>query len=143
MNADMKNAEGYTDTVPFEAMKNIGREERKASRYAFRPLVYICCPFSDSPETNIEKAKQYCRFALDAEQIPLCPVLMFPQFMDETNPDERDLAIFMDIILMGKCKEVWAFDRITSGMASEISRANRRGQKVRYWTKEMKEVGSL
>jgi hypothetical protein len=43
---------------------------------------------------------------------------MFPQFMDDENPEERELAIFMDIVLMGKCSEVWVLgNTISSGMA--------------------------
>lgn len=31
------------------------------------------------------------------------------QFMDENNPNERDLALFVDLVVMGKCQEVWVF----------------------------------
>lgn len=46
---------------------------------------------------------------------------MFPQFMDDENPEERSLAIFMDIVLMGKCSEVWVLgDRIQQPSGEKV-----------------------
>lgn len=40
----------------------------------------------------------------------------------------------MDIILLGKCDEVWVFgDEITEGMKKEITVADRRKQTIRYF----------
>ena len=90
----------------------------------YRPLVYVCSPLSGDVDGNMEKARQYCRFALEAGSIPLAPHLMFPQFMNDDDPEERELAIFMDIVLMGKCSEVWVFgETISEGMQIEIDRA--------------------
>ena len=46
MGINMKNAEGYHDPTPHEALSNITREEKAAAKAAFKPLVYICSPFS-------------------------------------------------------------------------------------------------
>lgn len=73
----------------------------------YRPLVYICSPYSGDTETNIKKARDFCRYAFDQGQIPLAPHLMFVQFMKDADPAERDLVVFMDIVVMGKCSEVW------------------------------------
>ena len=101
----------------------------KAKDRTYRPLVYICSPLSGDVPGNTEKARQFCRFALEQGQIPLAPHLLFPQFMDDTNPAERELAIFMDVILLGKCSELWVFgDLITEGMNTEIEVAKRRRQ---------------
>ena len=83
--------------------KEIGIKQKRN----YRPLVYICSPFSGDVEDNTERTKQFCRFALEQGQIPLAPQLMFPQFMDDENPEERELALFMDIVLLGKCSEMW------------------------------------
>ena len=105
----------------------------------FRPLVYICSPYSGDTEANTERARRYCRFALDNGQIPLAPHLIYPQFMDEAT--ERDLALFIGIVLMGKCQEVWVCgDTISEGMAAEIDRALKRRQKVRYFNSDFEEV---
>ena len=62
------------------------------NKRAYRPLVYICSPLSGDVDGNMEKARQYCRFALEQGQIPLAPHLMFPQFMDDEDAEERELA---------------------------------------------------
>ena len=108
---------------------------------AYRPLVYICSPLAGDVPGNTEKARRYCRFALERGQIPIAPHLLFPQFMDDTDPAERELAVRMDIVLLGKCSELWVFgDAVTEGMAAEITVARRRRQPVRYFTDDLKEV---
>ena len=113
----------------------------KSSKRVYRPLVYICSPYRGDVEGNTKKTREFCEFALNKGQIPLAPHLMFPQFMTEERSEERELALFMDIVLMGKCDEVWVLaDRISSGMRSEIETANRRRQKIRYFDSMFKEV---
>ena len=144
MRINMKNAEGYYDPTPHEALSNITREEKAAAKAAFKPLVYICSPFSGDIENNNKRTRAFCRFALDKGNIPLASHLMFPQFMDDNDEQERDLAIFMDIILMGKCQEVWVLgDVISRGMSIEIEKAKKRRQPVRYFNKDFEEVESL
>ncbi len=144
MSINKFNAEGYYDPTPYEALTNIDREEKAASKPAFMPLVYICSPFSGDTEGNIKRAQKFCRFALEKGNIPLAPHLMFPQFMDDNNEKERDLAIFMDIVLMGKCQEVWVLgDVISRGMRIEIEKAKKRRQTVRCFNKDFEEVEAL
>ena len=110
----------------------------------YRPLVYICSPYSSDPEGNTQRAREFCRFALDKGQIPLAPHLMFPQFMNDSDVTERELALFMDIVLMGKCDELWVLGRsISDGMSIEIEKALKRRQKVRYFTESFEEVETL
>jgi len=140
MGIDMRNSEGYLDLTCYEALNNITREEKAVSKAAFKPLVYICSPFSGDTEGNIKMAQDFCRFALEKGNIPLAPHLMFPQFMDDNNEKERDLALFMDIILMGKCQEVWVLgDVISRGMGVEIEKAKIRRQPIRYFNKDFEE----
>ena len=107
----------------------------------FRPLVYICSPFSGDVEGNTERTRQFCRFALEHGQIQLAPHLMFPQFVNDEDTGERNLALFMDIVLMGKCQEVWVLaDRISEGMEAEITKAKKRRQPVRYFNGGFEEV---
>jgi hypothetical protein len=116
----------------------------KAKDRTYRPLIYICSPLSGDVSGNTEKARQFCRFALDKGQIPLAPHLLFPQFMDDCVPEERELAMFMDIVLLGKCSELWVFgDLITEGMNTEIEVAKRRRQPIRYFDSEFQEVTAL
>ena len=137
---DFKNSEGYPDPTPYKAI----RAAEGKTRPPFMPLVYICSPLSGDVPGNTEKARRYCRFALEQGQIPLAPQLLFPQFMNDGVPEERELAIFMDIVLLGNCSELWVFgDLITEGMNTEIKVARRRRQTVRYFNSEFREVTAL
>lgn len=111
---------------------------------AYRPLVYICSPYSRDVESNLQRARTFCRFALEQGQIPLASHLMFPQFMTDNDSKQREFALFMDIVLMGKCSEVWVLgDRISEGMAAEIAKARQRRQRVRYFDSNFQKVEEL
>jgi len=139
MSVNERNSEGYYDPTAYEALVKIEREARQA--HAFRPMVYICSPLSGSIAANQRSARRYCRFAVDSGYIPLAPHLYFPQFMDDGSGAERDLALFMDIVLLSKCDQLWVFgDRVSKGMSIEIEKAKRKGQPIRWFTTECKEV---
>lgn len=104
----------------------------------YRPLVYICSPFSGDIEGNTKKAREYSRFAVDQGAIPLAPHLLLPQFMSEQT--ERELAMFMDMVLLGRCEQIWVFgNNISTGMAAEIEKAKLKKMKIRYFTDDLKE----
>lgn len=127
------NAEGYYDPTAYEAMTNVAKEEK--AFFAFRPVVYICSPYAGDIETNVKAAQRYSRFAVDSGYLPIAPHLLFPQFMDDGNPKERELAMFFGNVLMSKCAELWVFgDLISNGMAAEIERAKRKNYAIRYFT---------
>ena len=128
------NHEGYYDPVPHTAVSSIERE-----RHARKPLVYICSPYAGDIETNTANARRYCRFAVDAGAIPFAPHLLLPQFMDEET--ERDKAMFFNKVFLIKCEELWVFgNKITKGMAKEISLAKRHMKRIRYFAEECKEL---
>ncbi len=140
--ASWYNSEGYFSPTEHGAFTHIEKEERAARKAAaFRPVVYICSPYSGDTETNVENAKRYSRFAVDQHCLPITPHIYFTQFMDDSNPDERDTAIFMNWVLMSKCVELWVFGSVISpGMKAEIERAKRKNMKIRYYTEELEEV---
>ena len=127
-----QNSEGYSDPTASEAI-------RHASTFGFRPLVYICSPYSGNIEKNLERARAYSRFAVDEGCIPITPHLMFPQFMNERT--ERELAMHMDLVLLKHCKELWVFgEEITSGMQEEIELARKRNLTVKHFSDDGKAV---
>ena len=134
------NAEGYPDPTAYGALSVIEKEERLAARAArYRPLVYICSPFSGDIPGNTAKAIRYSRFAVDSHAIPLAPHLLFPLFMDEET--ERELAMFMDMVLLGRCEELWVFgEKVSCGMKAEIEKARKKNMPVRFFTDDLKEV---
>ena len=105
MSVDMRNSEGYLDLTAYEAIKKVEQEQR--SGRAFRPIVYICSPYAGDIAGNVDAARRYSRFAVDKGYIPIAPHLLYPQFLDDADPDERELGIFFGNAIMSKCSEVW------------------------------------
>ena len=91
MSVNLYNAERYLDPTAYEALMNI---EREAKRTAYKPLVFICSPFAGNIERNTRRARDFCRFAVSENCIPIAPHLLFPQFMEESDPQQRRLGIF-------------------------------------------------
>jgi len=139
MSISKLNAERYSDPTAYEALSAIEKEE-KALR-AFRPIVYICSPYAGDVEKNVEAAQKYSRFAVDKGYIPIAPHLLFPQFLNDRNPKERQLGLFFGNAIMSKCSEVWVFgSRISAGMEDEIKRARWKNYRLRYFTEDCEEV---
>lgn len=142
------NTEGYPDPTTYNALMNIERERRtenvdglKQRVSNFRPIIYICSPYAGDIDVNVRNAQNYCRFAIRRGCIPVAPHLLFPQFLDDTVSEQRELGMFMGYVLMTKCMEVWVFgDTISPGMAAEIVKAEARCMPVRYFTADCKEV---
>lgn len=109
--------------------------DKEQKRYM--PMVYICSAYSGDVECNTEKARRYSRFAVDAGRIPIAPHLLLPQFMEEES--ERELAMFMDIAILSKCRELWVFGKPTAGMLNEITYAERKQMTIKYFNEECKE----
>ena len=138
MSVSKFNHEGYYDPTTYTALSNIEAEERKAR---FRPVVYVCSPFSGNLESNVENTRRYCRFAVDSGFVPFAPHLLFPQFMYDEVPEERELALFMGIVMLTKCAELWVFgERISKGMSKEIHKAEARNMLIRYFTTNCEDV---
>ncbi len=140
--ANLYNAEGYVSPTEYAAFTRIEKAERAAAKAAaFRPIVYICSPYSGEVERNLEMARKFSRFAVDQHCLPITPHIYFTQFMNDEIPDERETALFMNLVLMSKCAELWVFGEVIStGMKAEINRAKRKHLKIRYFTEEMEEI---
>lgn len=140
----IRNSEGYMDLVPYKAILNINREKKAASKPAFRPMVYICAPLSGDIEENKKKAAEFAEFAYKSGCIPMTPYLLFP-FMNDENKQERITALHMDLVLLGKCREIWVLSEngVTSGMKKEIEKATTWRKTIRYFNNDFTEVECL
>ena len=128
MSIDKYNSERYHEPTAYKALSAIEEKERKL--HAFRPLVYVCSPYAGDIQKNVKKG-----------YIPIAPHLLFTQFLDDSNPDERVLGLHFGNALMSKCREVWVFgNKVTNGMSIEIAKAKRNGQTIRYFTESCEEV---
>lgn len=137
---DKFNAEGYYDPVTYEALNRIEKEERAARKAAsFKPVVYVCSPYSGDIERNTANARMYSRFAVAKNTIPFAPHILLPQYISEEH--ERGLAMFMNKVFLGKCDELWVFgNKITDGMEEEIELAGKMRKKIRYFSEDLQEV---
>ena len=143
------NHEGYHDPTPYLAFQNIPdpakeaeKEQQRRDRLArYRPIVYICSPYAGEVDENIRAARRYSRFAVDKGYIPIAPHLLFPQFLNDAAPNERQLGLFFGDALMSKCSEVWVFgSRVSAGMETEIKRAKWKNYRLRYFNENCEEV---
>lgn len=133
---DYKNAEGYADPTAYEAMTAVAKSEKP-----YKPLVYIASPYAGDTETNVRRAQGYCRFAVTKNCIPIAPHLHYPQFMDDSDKEQRELGLFFALVLLGKCDELWIFgDRVSNGMSQEIKKAEKRGIPIRRFSFKCEEV---
>ncbi len=133
------NSEGYLDLTAHDAMEAV--EQQKRDLRARRPIVFICSPYAGDIPANTEAARRYSRFAVDAGRLPIAPHLLFPQFMDDTDPVERELELVFGNVMMSKCSEVWVFgSRVSPGMQTIIKRAKWKNCRLRYFTEDCQEV---
>lgn len=100
-----------------------------------KKIVFICAPFAGDVIGNTEKTKRYCRFAMEQGTVPFSSALLYPQFLDDADPDERALGLSFSTALLCICDEVWAFgDVISSGMELELKAARSRNIPVTNFT---------
>ena len=139
MSINKFNAEHYPDPTAYEALSIIEQAEREVR--IFRPIVFICSPYAGDIENNVKAAQKYCRFAVEMGYIPFAPHLLFPQFLNDSDPKERGLGLFFGIALMSKCAELWVFgETVSAGMAKEIEKAEKRGMWIRRFNSNCEEV---
>lgn len=125
MGVSWYNSEGYPDPTTYKALSSIDKETKAARSY--RPIVYVCSPFSGDIAGNIANARKYSRFAVEQGYIPIAPHLLFPQFLNDKDLKERELGLHFGNVLMSHCAEVWVFgESISAGMDAEIRRAKRK-----------------
>ena len=132
---DWYNDKGYHDPTAAKALASVSREQN------WKPCVFICSPFAGDVELNTKKAVEYTKFAVEQGVIPFAPHLLYPQVLDDSNHEERELGIFFGMVWLSKCEEIWVFgDTISSGMEREIARAEKRGLIIRYFNDKCEEV---
>ena len=86
--------------------------------------VFICSPYRGDVERNLKAARKHARMAAIIGYCPLAPHLMFPQFLNDNDPEQRILGITLGVEQMKVCDEIWIFGgRISNGMAFELEKA--------------------
>ena len=96
-------------------------------------LVYIASPYAGDVEANLAFAGQAGRYCMMQGGIPVIPHMMYPAFLDDTDPAQRGLGIETGLRLMEACDCVWICgDYVSAGMKQELAFANEIGKEVRF-----------
>ena len=143
-----RNSEKYADPTAGEAMMNIMLEQKKQQEEQKRrmyerihcPKVYIVSKHAGDIEANTAAAIRYCRFAIEQGYMPIASHLLYPQILNDNDPDERELGLMFGIALLAKCNEVWCFgDEKSAGMLQEIKIALKLKKRLRFFSVEQEE----
>ena len=134
------NSDGYDDLTAGAAMSRMMKEYRKQQRkyYAYknRRKIYVASKYAGDVEKNVKNAIGYCRRVIEQGHMPLASHLLYPQMLDDMNPEERKMGQMFGMALLGICDEVWVFGEISSGMAEEIREAKTMKKTLRYFGEE-------
>lgn len=96
--------------------------------------VFICSPYRGDVERNVKAARKHARMAAIIGYCPIAPHLLFPQFLNDRDPEERIMGITLGVEQMKMCDEVWVFgSRISNGMGFELEKAKELGIPVRLY----------
>lgn len=96
--------------------------------------VYVCSPYRGDVDRNTDLARQYSRFVAKVGYCPVTPHLVYPQFLNDNDPDERILGLKLGVELLKVCDEVWIFGTVISqGMAYELDHARKHNIPVRIY----------
>lgn len=141
-----KNFEGYDDPTAGAAIRSVMKEYRNEQRKIWRreteikerPKVYIVSPYAGDVDANVKNAVTYCRFAINKKKIPIASHLLYPQMLNDSIPEEREIGTLYGLSLLAICDEIWCFgDELSPGMEKEIKEAKRLRKRIRYFPKEV------
>jgi len=131
-----RNTEGYADPTAGLAMSNLLKEYRQKQRVRYanknRRKIYVVSPYAGNVAENVAAAVRYCRKVIDDGYMPVAGHLLYPQILDDNDPEERDLGLLFGLALLRTCDEVWVFGTVSDGVEKEIEEAKRLKKRVRY-----------
>jgi len=137
-----KNSEGYADPTAGSAMSRIMKEYRQQQkkRYANknRRKIYVVSRYAGDVDANVKAAIGYCRLVIDKGYMPIASHLLYPQILNDNDPEERELGLMFGLALLRGCDEVWVFGEVSPGVAREIEEARRLNKRLKF----MEEVGA-
>ena len=97
-----------------------------------RKLVYIASPYAGDVQENILAAQNACRYAMAQGAVPIAVHLMYPQFLDDGSPEDREAGLQMGIRVLKACDELWLCGgRVSAGMQRELDAAVQIGIPIR------------
>ena len=132
-----RNSEGYADPTAGLAMSRVMKEYRQKQKKQFadknRRKIYVASKYAGDVEKNTAFAVNCCRRVIDEGCMPIASHLLYPQMLDDNNPDEREMGLMFGLALLAVCDEVWVFGEISAVVAREVAEAKRLKKRVRYF----------
>lgn len=100
-NGIYRNGEGYYDPTAGAAMSRVMKEYRQARKAEWekeneiksRPRAYVVSRYAGDVERNVKMALNYCRHLIRKKKIPIASHLLYPQMLNDSDPEERRLGI--------------------------------------------------
>ena len=91
-------------------------------------FAYVSAPYRGDKKHNMHRAREYSRTLYEMGFIPICPYLLFPQFLRDDIPEQRKAQGDMALAMLRRCRVlVVCSDEITEEMLTEIMLAKRLG----------------
>jgi hypothetical protein len=94
--------------------------------------VFICSRYTGDVARNTRVAAALCLMAIARGYAPFAPHLLYPQFLNDSDPEKRALGIALGLIFMEACDEVWVYtgNGVSDGMEIELKHAGHLGTPV-------------
>lgn len=132
-----RNSEGYADPTAGLAMSHVMKEYRQKQKKQFadknRRKIYVASRYAGDVERNTAFAVNCCRRVIEDGCMPIASHLLYPQMLDDNNPDEREMGLMFGLALLAVCDEVWVFGEVSAGVAREVAEAKRLKKRIRYF----------
>lgn len=115
----------------FEKQQAKSNEDEEIKK---RRKVYVVSKYAGNVKKNVEDAKRYCKLAIRAGRIPIASHLLYPQILDDKDPEQRKLGLLFGQALLAICDEIWVCGtEYSSGMQAEIAEAKRLNKQIVYY----------
>ena len=103
-----------------------------------KDLYYVCSPLGaptkEEIRANMLKARKYMEWVSKRYNCrAIAPHAILPEYLDDHNPEERELGLKFGMDLLTICKKlVVCGNSISSGMCAEIALAKKLGIEIIY-----------
>jgi hypothetical protein len=105
--------------------------------------VFICAPLGGDVPGNLERAKEYAKFALESGAAPVVPHF-YALLLNDNDPKQRELGMKAGQALLWFCDEVWVFgDAVSDGMTAEIALAKQLNIGIRRFGRKQNRMGGF
>lgn len=104
--------------------------DRLSAEGKTRQLIFVASAFRGNVVVNVSKACGYCHAIAAAGHVPFAPHLLYPRFLDDDVPEDRDAGIAAGLRIMEACDEVWFIGQMTEGMRHEARAAASMGKRT-------------